>query len=254
MLVVLAILFVGILPLLVVPYFISNPNYGETIDIYMGKGGYQYYSPKFKESYDLIYNREVKWRAEVREGVYTGWYIALFVSVILYIISKIISLGDAIRKEKGTRITFSGIFFGVGLFLFCWLLKTNWVGYGWWGWWNFLDLFILSFFIMSIGLWYVLSSINRKISYGLLGISGIVSPLFLVYIMYLVTKFNHISGMIGLSTIIGFFGLCIAIFGIFMDDDSSVVEGEDGGILKILVAIWFFSMMAGFYAPGMVVS
>jgi len=244
----LLILLIIILPNILISCIVHPmPEYGKTIPIHMGRSGYQSYSPNSIGTYDEEYSKESEWRKGVMSASYFAWYIAFLCVVILLAVLQFSFKSrkgkDSLQLFKDKKHILLGIvFFVVGLVLH---LLTFVVG-------DFY-LFLFSILLMSIGCFCILSHVNMKIAYFLLGlINGISAPLY-VHLSILIFNYNSVSRLaIVLSVLFGLIGIFIGIIGICIQIKSIKLK-ENVFVFKALIAsqivTWAFSFLFALFAP-----
>lgn len=252
------IIILGVLPI----FFMYNivhpmPEYGECIPEHMGKYGTQCYPPETFEDrdefYREVYDEETEWREGLKQGIYLSWYIALaFATLIFVFLQK--SLRLKIEREPTLILNQkrkTKILAGILSFIFGWLLFIS----------SFLTqdvfLFILSFLLISVGFWFILSRVNKKIAYFVMGLlNGISAPLY-VYLSILVFNFNYIAmDFLLISLILGVTGVVIGVIGIFIQIKSLKLKENVFVVNALIVSqivMWVFSFIFGICTPSWVI-
>jgi hypothetical protein len=158
-------------------------------------------------------------------------------------------MDEKLIGKKGKRILVGGILIVLGSVLAVWELWGKASGsYGV----NFLPayLFTASFLIISVGLWYLMTSINPIVSYFLMGMICVLSPLMFVYASLLLRLSNHLMvHLLNLSLLFGMIGMLIGAVGILQNaQDSSKAR------LALMIMSWFFAMVLSLFVPMMCIS
>jgi len=155
-----------------------------------------------------------------------------------------------LKNQRKTRIVLGVISLIIGWLLFTLPFLAEPTGS--------LYLVLLSFLLISVGFWLILSCANRKIAYSVMGLlDGISAPLF-VYLSILIFNFNYVQmDFFIVSVILGIIGIIIGIAGIFIEIKSMKLK-EIGSIFNFLfvlqIVLWVISMVLGMYSPCWTIS
>jgi uncharacterized membrane protein YjfL (UPF0719 family) len=158
-------------------------------------------------------------------------------------------MDEKLIGKKRKRILVGGILIVLGFVLVvCALLIEAPGGYMW----NFSPFYLVtaSFLIISVGLWYLMTSINPIVSYFLMGMICVLSPLMYVYTSLLLRHSNYLEiHSLNLSLFFGMSGMLVGAVGILQNaQDSSKAR------LALMIMSWFFAMVLSLFVPMMCIS
>ena len=118
--------------------------------------------------------------------------------------------------------------------------------------WNFSPFYLViaSFLMISVGLWYLMTSINPIVSYFLMGMICVLSPLMFVYASLLLRLSNDLEiHSLNLSLFFGMIGMLIGAVGVLQEAKNS-----SKARLALMIMSWFFAMVLSLFVPMMCVS